>query len=215
MFKEDMARSIGKILVNNKYKKLVQTNDYVMFIKRYSEELAFYVKCKDKRKWNRGISVELIFTTIGLPDDSLFVSGVGIHTQILTVIDDVTDDIMIQAGEKIIAMEDSLAGFADFVLAELDNAYFQTRRLGIYKRGLLIYKIIRDDESVGEEFDSLKEEVCKLIKSRKTKQAYQRSHTFIEQLPDGYFEDKQTDLGTDLDIATFSEYIYAQCILDA
>lgn len=60
-----------------------------------------------------------------------------------------------------------------------------------------------------------KEEVCKLIKSRKTKQAYQRSRTFIEQLPDGYFEDKQTDLGTDLDIATFSEYIYAQCILDA
>lgn len=215
MFKEDMARSIGKVLVSNKHKKLVLTSDYVMFIKRYSEELAFYIKCCDKRKWDQGISVEIIFTTIGTPDDSLFVSGVGIHAQILMVIDDITDDIMIRAGEKIIVMEDSLSGFADFVLAELDNAYFQTRRLGIYKRGLLIYKIIKEDESMRKEFDSLKEDVCKLIKSRKTKQAYQRGRDFMEQLPDNYFEDKETDLGTDLDTSTFAEYIYAQCILDA
>lgn len=214
MFREDIAESIGKILMNNGHKRSILGNEYVMYMKRYSKELAFYVKCLDKRKWNQGISVEMIFTTIETPDDSLFVSGVGIHIQILTVYEDITDDIMIRAGEKIVAMENSLSGFSDFVLNELDNPYFQTKRLSIYKRGLLMYKIIKEDEQIGQKLDSLKSEVCRLIRSQKTRQAYQRCHDFIKQLPDHYFEDKKMGLGTDMDISTFIEYIYAQCELD-
>lgn len=215
MFKEDMARSIGRVLVSKGHKRSILARDYIMYIKRYSEELAFYIKCFDKRERNQGISIEMIFTTIGTPDDSLFVSGVGIHMQILTVLGDADAGIMIRAGEKIVELEDSLSGFADFVLNELDNAYFQTKRLPIYKRGVLIYKIIKEDGQMKQKLYSLKEEVCKLIKNQKERQAYQRGHDFMKELPDDYFKDKELDHITDMDISTFAEYIYAQCVLDA
>ncbi|MCM1181754.1 MAG: hypothetical protein NC337_00070 [Roseburia sp.] len=213
MFKEELEQSIGKILVSKGYKKITQGSDYVMFIKRYSEKLAFYVKCRDKRKWNQGISVEMIFTTIGTPDDGLFISGVGIRVQVLTI-PDTDNNMLLRAGEKILAMEDSLGGFDAFVLEELNNEYFQTNRLPIYRRGLLIYEIIQEDENLREALRVLMEDVRRLIKTRKERQSYQQSHDFMEQLPDGYFEDKGIRGLTRLDVSTFAEYIYAQCILD-
>ena len=215
MFKEDMARSIGSVLVSKGYKRSILTKDYIMYIKRYSEELAFYIKCLDNRERNQEISIEMIFTTIGTPDDGLFVSGVGIHMKILTVLGDAADDIMIRAGEKIVELEGSLSGFADFVLNELDNAYFQTKRLPIYKRGILIYKIIKEDEQMRQKLHLLKEEVCKLIRNQEERQAYQQIDDFVEELPDDYFEDKELGRITDMDISEFTEYIYAQCVLDA
>lgn len=209
-----MAKSIGKVLMNKGHKRSILASDYVMYIKRYSEELAFYIKCLDKRDRDQGISIEMIFTTIETPGDGLFVSGVGIHMQILTVLGEITDDILIRAGEKIIAVEDSLGGFEDFVLNEFNDAYFQTKRLPIYRRGILIYKIVKEDEQLKQELESLRQAVCMLIKGRKARQAYQRSHDFMERLPDNYFEDKELGDITDRDVSTFAEYIYAQCVLD-
>lgn len=36
----------------------------------------------------------------------------------------------------------------------------------------------------------------------------------MERLPDNYFEDKELGDITDMDVSTFAEYIYAQCVLD-
>lgn len=215
MFKEDIARSIGQILKANKYKMIVLSKYCVYFIKRYSDELAFYIRCTDNRNHNGGISVEMFFSPIEIPADNILSLKAGIHMHILTVYrDDITDDVMVSAGEKIIAIEKNIGNLSNVILDELEEPYFHNRRISIYKNARVIYNTIKEDVTISQEFEQLKKDVSKMIKGGKTRQAYQLCHDFVDKLSIDYFRNKGIDLEFSDIRSNFSEQLYAQCVLD-
>ena len=64
MFKEELSASMGKFLMENEHKMIVAAKDCIYFVKRYSDILAFYIRCKDKRKRGGGIKVDFFFMPI-------------------------------------------------------------------------------------------------------------------------------------------------------
>lgn len=104
MFKEDLERTIGKILKEEKYNAVHIAKNCTYYMKRYSDKLAFYIRCSDNRHHNGGISVQMFFTAIQVPDDRLITFGVGLNMHIVTVYSDITDEVVIAAGKKLLQL---------------------------------------------------------------------------------------------------------------
>ena len=68
MFKEELSASMGKFLMENGHKMIVTAKDCIYFVKRYSDILAFYIRCKDKRNRGGGIKVDYFFMPIVIPN---------------------------------------------------------------------------------------------------------------------------------------------------
>ena len=166
MFKQDIERTVGKVLNDNGYREVYLGKRCIYYIKRYSDKLAFYVRCSDNRHHDGGVSVEMIFTAIQLPDDRIVTFEVGVHIEILTVYFDITDELMIAAGKKVVAVESNIGKVSSVILEELKQPYFPKKRNEVFKDILLIYDTINEDICLQEEFNSLKKEVCKCIKKK-------------------------------------------------
>ena len=212
MFKEELSVSIGKILMENGHKMIVTKKDCVYFIKRYSEMLAFYIRCRDRRRYHRWIEVELFFMPIIIPNDDVFLSQAGICIQVFPH-GNCEGDKKISAGKKIIAIEENMANFSELVLRELEEPFFPNGKLPVNKITFLIYNRIKEDESIRQEFKILEKDVCRLMKSKKTKQAYQQCCDFLKQLPSIYFEGQGVTVNPAVDSRRFAEQIYAQNML--
>lgn len=209
MFKEELSVSIGKILMENGHKMIVTKKDCVYFIKRYSQELAFYIRCRDRRQCHRWIEVEMFFMPIVIPDEEVFLSQAGICIQVFPH-GNCVGDKMISAGNKIIALEANMANFSELVLRELEEPFFPNAKFPVNKISFLIYNRIKEDESIRQEFVKLERDVCRLMKGKKTKQAYQQCCDFLKQLPSVYFEGKGVAVNPTIDCRRFAEQIYAQ-----
>lgn len=59
MFKEDIERTIGKVLKDNGHKSIPIAKHCIYYIKRYSDKLGFYIRCIDNRHHNGGISIQM------------------------------------------------------------------------------------------------------------------------------------------------------------
>ena len=215
MFKEENARAMEEILKVNKYKMTELRMGCVYFIKRYSDDLAFYIRCTDSRYPGGGIFIEMLFSPIDLPDDSLLSLEAGIYMPILMQYEDITDDIIISAGKKVVEIEKNIGNLPNVIMEELSEPYFPNGRISVYKEKLAVYKTVKEDTEIREEFESLIKNEKRMIRSKKTEQAYQLSHEFIEQLPADYFRSKGIDLELSDIKSRFAEHVYAQCVLDA
>lgn len=212
MFKNELSVSIGKILMENGHKMIVTRKDCIYFVKRYSEILAFYILCKDSRHCHKWIEVELFFMPIVIPDDNVFSSQTGICIQVFPH-GNCEGDKMISAGKKIIAIEDSMTNFSELVLKELEAPFFPSEKFPVNKITFLIYNRIKKDESIQQEFKILEKNICRLMKSKKIKQAYQQCCDFLKRLPSTYFERNVIVVNPMVDSRRFAEQIYAQNIL--
>lgn len=213
MFKDDIKRTIGKVLNKNGYKMITLDSGCVYFIKRYSEQLAFYIRCSDNRKYSGGVHIQLFFSPITIPDDSITTFGIGIEINVLTVFN-VTDEIMIKAGDKIVAMEKEIGCCSPVVLKELEEPFFLSRKYEVYNKILLIYNSVAENIEIRESFEQLKENVRKMIKKRKDREAYRLGYNFIEDLSKDYFEQRGIVLELSDIKNYFAEQLYSQCILD-
>lgn len=214
MFKDDIKRTIGKVLNKNGYKMITLDSGCVYFIKRYSEQLAFYIRCSDNRKYSGGVHIQLFFSPIQRPDDSITTFGIGIEINVLTVFN-VTDEIMIKAGDKIVAIEKEIGCCSPVVLNELEEPFFVPRCYEFYKNLLLVYNSVAENIEIRESFEQLKENVRKMIKKRKDREAYRLGYNFIENLSKDYFEQRGIVLELSDIKNYFAEQLYSQCILDA
>ena len=216
MFREDIERTMGRVLKAEKYRMIILDGSCVYFIKRYSDELAFYIRCMDSRDRNHGVSVEMFFSPIETPADNILSLKTGIHIRILTEYEDITDDIMISAGKKVAAIEKNIGSLSNVILEELNEPYFPSRRISFYKKGVTVYRTVEEDTALREEFERLIKNEKRMIRSKKTKQAYQLGHEFIGQLPEDYLRSKGIDLElSDSNKREFAIHVYAQCALDA
>lgn len=222
MFNEDIARSMGPVLKADGYKMILLDRYRVYFIKRYSDKLGFYVVCKDMG--NEGYDIELCFRPIDMPDDRMLDFWPGLQILFSTFYLEKSDESMIIVAKKILTTEKIIGNdnVSAAILQELQEPYelsnsILTRRMEIYQRVLLIYDTINEDERIRHEFYIAMENVKKLIKRKVKRKAFQLGEDFIHNLPEDYFKNKGIDLQLgEVDIeGKFSEYVYAQCVLDA
>ncbi|MCM1181753.1 MAG: hypothetical protein NC337_00065 [Roseburia sp.] len=209
MFKEELSASVGKILTENGYKMTVASGACIYFIKRYSDVLAFYVRCRDKRKHGGGIKIEFFFMPIVIPNDEVFSSGAGICIQVFPD-GNCEGDVMLSAGRKLIAIERNMNKFSPVILKELETPFFPNGKIRVDTRTFLIYNSIEKDENVRQEFRALKKDVCRLMKNKNTKEACQLCRDFMKRLPAVYFGGKGLGINPDIDSMRFAEQIYAQ-----
>lgn len=214
MFKDDIVRSIGVVLKEDGHKMTDLGRGCIYFMKRYSSDLAFYIRCSDNRNYQGDISLELFFTPVEIPSDSLLTFGIGVHIQVLSVFDDITDGLMAAAGKKIVAIENGIGSLSQTILNELETPYVMTDRIPVYKLQRAVYKLVEGDESIRQEFETLKKDVCKRIRSRRDRQAFQLGRDFANHLSEEYFRSKGMDLGFEVIQHYFCSHVYAQCILD-
>ena len=214
MFKEDIERTVGKVLNDNGYREVFLGKRCIYYIKRYSDKLAFYVRCSDNRHHDGGVSVEMIFTAIQLPDDRIVTFEVGVHIEILTVYFDITDELMIAAGKKVVAVESNIGKVSSVILEELRQPYFPKKRNEVFKNILLVYDTINEDICLREEFNSLKKEVCKCIKKNRNSQILPLCSEFVDSLPIDYFNVRKIELDINKIKDMLEEQVYAQCMLD-
>lgn len=214
MFKDDIERTTGKVLKDKGYKKVFLGKRCIYYIKRYSDKLAFYIRCSDNRHHDGAVSVEMIFTAIQLPDDRIVTFEVGVHIEILKVYFDITDELMIAAGKKVVAIESNIGNVSNTILEELKKPYFPKKRNEVFKDILLVYDTINEDIDIQEEFISLKKEVCKCIKKNRTSEIFQLCSEFVDSLPSDYFSIRKIELDINEIKDNLEEQVYAQCILD-
>lgn len=215
MFKQDIARTIWKVLKAEKFKMISYGKYEVYFFKRYSEELAFYVFCHDNRGLNKGIRIYIYFVPIQIPDGAITRLPAGITLRIAEVYDsEVSDEVMIAVGKKIVATVKGLEGFAGMVLKELETPYFPNDRWSFFQKILLVYNTINEDPNLKEEVEAIKSHGCKVVKKKST-EIYAMCSELVDKLPQDYF----AKVGVDWETGKIKDQLWrhfeAQCLLDA
>ncbi|MDE7205865.1 MAG: hypothetical protein K2N90_01660 [Lachnospiraceae bacterium] len=212
MFKEDIERTIGKVLKYNGYKLISLGKGCIYYIKRYSNKLGFYIRCTDNRHHNGGITIQMFFTAIQIPDDSITTLYQGLEIHILTIYGDITDEIMIGAGKKVIAIERNIGNMSDIILEEIKSPYFPQERSAIFKEIITIYDMINEDGDWQNEVIALKDKVFKAVKNKRHVEAFQLCSEFIDNLPTDYFQGKIFNMDINAIKNCFSEQLRAQCM---
>ena len=77
-----------------------------------------------------------------------------------------------------------------------------------------IYCQVEGDERIRPEFDTLKKEMCRIIRRGGNRRARQLAMNFSAGLSDTYFKDRGIDLEFSEIQEMFHQHLYAQCILD-
>lgn len=216
MFKQDIIRSIGKVLKNEHYQMIPLDSRCIYFAKRYSDKLAFYVRCADNRCVNGTVDVKYFLAPIRNPDDSIIRMNLGVHIQILEVNEDeYTDEIMEAAGKKIISLEKKTSRLFTLVNAEIESPYFPSGLTRAYKNELLIYDVIMNEVKMKEDIITLKNKLCESIKKKKRIPTYDMCREIIMKFSPDYFQNAGINKEIDEIIDIFLEQLWAQCELDA
>lgn len=212
MFKEDIERTIGKVLKSNGDKAIPIGKNCIYYIKRHSDKLGFYIRCIDNRHHNGGITIQMYFTAIQIPDDRITTYSPGLEIHILTIYRDVTDEMMIGAGEKIIAIESNVGNMSRIILEEIQPPFLPQKWSLIFKEIYALYDMINEDENWQDEVTLLKKKVSKAVKSKRYAEIFQLCSEFIDNLPTGYFQEKMGNMDMNTIKNDFSEQLRAQCM---
>lgn len=231
MFKEDIQRSIGSVLKTNGHKMVNLGRGRIVYIKRYSDKLAFYIQCVNE-EWNEQVTVEWFFTAIDWVE-SIDRLSIGLHIPLITMIlgdkeplkefppvyatPETADAVLIGIGKKIVSLENSMGPATEhMILTDLNNPYLPTRRDIVYKELLQGYDILNEDEELKEAFTELKINCNKTKK--KSSAIYELVSQFIDNLPENYFESKGVCFETNINCKSIerlkegiSELLEAQC----
>lgn len=215
-FINDVKRTLGEVLIKNDFKIVttVSKNDYIMFAKRYSEELAVYVRCTDNRSHGHNVDVDYFFTPVNSPDDSIELFGIGIKINIISIYD-VNDNIMYSAGYKIVALFNTMNALERFVLNELENPFIRSRRYEYYIKAKKIFNLLKFNEKYKEKFEALIIDINNDLKTNKKNNSSRILCTdFVQSLPTNFLGNELSELN-DLKISSLLyEEIYNHFVLD-
>ena len=211
MLKETVERTIWKILEQNNYKKVIVNECDIWFVKRHSEQLAYYIRCNELRGT---IDVTFYFTAIQIPDVRLTTTNIGLNIEIGFC--GYHDSIKLEAaGEKIIAIENNTVDVAEVIIDELEEPYFKLNINEPFIENLLIYNIINEDEKLQVELKELKSKACEYIKEGVNEKLLLLCDEFVDKIPNSVFEEEKICFDLNRIKRGFYEQIFAQCVLDA
>lgn len=212
MLKEILERTIWKILKKNNYKMTISDENDIWFVKRYSDELAYYVRC-NRIESQKTIYVTFYFTAIQVPDSRLATTDIGLKIEI--GYSGEAGKTLEAAGEKIVAIENNLGDVAEVIMDELEEPYFMLAINEPYNENMVIYEIIDGNESLQTELKELKCKGCECLREGDKEKLQSLCSAFIDKVPDRVWEEEKICFDKDKTKNCFAEQIFAQCVLDA
>lgn len=131
---------------------------------------------------------------------------------ILTIYRDITDEFIIGAGKKVIAIENNIGSMSDTILEELESPFLPQKSNLMVRDILTVYDML--NEEWHEELSALRSKACKAVKKKRYMEIFQLCSDFIDNLPSDYFQGKVSDMELHTIKNAFSEQIRAQCLFD-
>lgn len=164
-FRKDVARCVNQILVEAGFRsceKYSGSSIMVVYVKPYSQDIAFYLFFRDGRARDGYVTAELWFAPIQFPDDSIEDCGCGIKLDLSQrrLMDDAT---MMGIARKACNCLPYLSQFQSFILDELKSPFFSNERGQYYRYELEIYRKVCERADLRTVLD----EVAKDYRSRK------------------------------------------------
>ena len=212
MYKEIIEKNLGSLLFENQYKMAVNQDDNIYFVKRFSEKLAFYVRCNVNSR--NSLNIDFYFTAIQVPDDSVYSTNIGVNIYIGFMAGDNEEKIRI-AGKRILEIEKNIGGLEELVLSELEKPFFVLEANKEYYARTLVYSTVKNDENLSKEFALLKEKSINAVQRSEKDELLKLSSQFVDKLETGYFESRNIQYGIDEIKKYLAEQMYAECVLDA
>lgn len=189
-----------------------------MFAKRYSDDLAVYIRCTDGRKLGHNVNVDYLFAPIQPPDDSIDLFGVGIIVRILSVYN-VNDELMVAAGNKIVNLFAHMDSIESFTISELNSPFIKTKRFKYYIRAKEIYKTLFLHEKYGCKFAILVDRINNEIKCKKNsllafEPCFEMCVDFLNSIPKNCFSDEIATLDVTEKARLLYDEIYNRSLLE-
>ena len=129
-----------------------------------------------------------------------------------TIYRDITDEFIIGAGKKVIAIENNIGSMSDTILEELEAPFLPQKRSQMVREILTVYDML--NEEWHEELSALRSKASKAVKKKRYMEVFQLCSDFIDNLPADYFHGKVSDMDLHTIKNEFSEQIRAQCLFD-
>ncbi len=212
MYKEIIEKNLGSLLFENQYKMVVNQDDNIYFVKRYSEKLAIYIRCNVSKE--NIMDIDCFFSAIQVPDDSIYSTNIGININVGWMGGENEKKISI-AGKRILEIEKDIGGLEGLVLSELEKPFFVLEANKEYYARTLVYNTVNNDENLSKEFALLKEKSINAIQRSEKDELLELSSQFVDKLEAGYFENRNVQYGIDEIKKYLAEQMYAECVLDA
>lgn len=115
MHKENLEKSIGLLLRENGHELVEQNDDCIFYVKKISDGSFFYVRCSHYDEYKTFVRITLFFTPEEVSYENITNTTMGLKIPIIVT---ESDDVMLAAGRKIIAIEESLGIDAGKVIWE-------------------------------------------------------------------------------------------------
>lgn len=162
-------------------------NSYIMYGKKYSDDLAVYVRCRDGRPVGGNVKVDYYFSPIFAPDDSIIDFGIGVRINILDQYD-MNDEIMIGTGEKIVSLIKYMGEIEQFTLSEINNPFIQSRLFSKYIKAKRMYDSLIHNDKYASEFKELIKALYGKSKQNNAAVRFQMCIDFLNSLPGCFFD---------------------------
>ena len=215
MFEQDIKRSIGNILKKDGYRLSILSKDCVYFTKRYSDELAFYIRCFDSRSNNNGILVNLYFVPIQRADDSIESLPVGIKINVANIkYTEFIDEVMVAIGKKIIDISKKLVVYEFMIIDELKNPRFVNLKWERYTMIKNIYENLNNNSEYKSVIVNFKNEWINSKVKKNRPSGIEMFYKILEMSSTEYLKEIGVYDVNDNIISGLAGYLKAQCELD-
>lgn len=164
-FKKSVSRCVNEILAEAGFRsceKYSGSSTMVVYLKPYSQDIAFYLFFRDGRARDSYITADLWFAPIQFPDDRIEDCGCGIKLD-LSQRRLMDDETMMGIARKAGNCLPYLSQFELLILDELKSPFFSNDRGQYYRHELEIYRKVSERADLRTVLD----EVAKDYRSRK------------------------------------------------
>ncbi len=212
--KNIIENSVGTLLLENNYKIIDINEEAIYYIKRFSEELALYIRCPYSGIPESGYEMSLFFSVINNCVDIREI-GVGIEFSAGYIVEnDVEPNI--KYGQKLLAIEKQIGSFEKMILDEMHSSSYKTEWFDYYmKHDYLYYNSLKNCGDIKTEWEKLHKDVIKDIQNNEAKNVDKICADFLDGFDVAFYEKNAIDISEKCFRQDFSRQVYAQCMLDA
>ncbi len=211
--KDCIKNSLGKLFLENDYKIIDKGENIIYYAKRYSEDLALYIRCPYSGFPGAGYKLSLFFSTVNGCDDMNKI-GIGIEFSVGNIEKKVESNI--KYGRKLLLLESQIGCFEKMILDEMHSSSYKTEWFDYYmKYDYLYYNCLKNCEEIKEEWEKLHKDVIKDIQNNAAKSVDKICSDFLDDFDKCLYEKNSINFDEKCFKQDFSRQVYAQCVLDA
>lgn len=196
-FSKAMEETLGVTVAAAGFKvtpPLISEGDYCVFVKRYNEKIALYIKCTDNRAQGGDVVIALWIAPVEFPDDRIEVLNIGFKIVVYSDYE-VSDENIYSVGQKLVELSSNITSLALSVERDMSNPFIVNKRTKFYFYSREMYDKLCAAEEYSEAFEELRSVTRKCIENKTSFDKLKVQCTsFIDKLGEDYFSDGLSSL---------------------